>query len=138
MKRIVVAAWVLTGLVACDDPTRPADPPAMSPAPGAAALQYGRIRIITRTTGLRASYRYEVIVCASRGFICPWEPVLRRPMAPNDTLITPRYGAGSNLEFRVELKNIPARCRVTTANPTPWFPILANRTRDVRFRVECG
>ena len=47
MKRIVLAAWVLTGLFACDDPTRPADPPAMSPAPGAAALQYGRIRIIS-------------------------------------------------------------------------------------------
>lgn len=96
---------------------------------------FGRIRITAPTTGLvPAGHRYDVIVCTNRGFICPWEPILQRQLAPNDTLIA-RYGI---IEVSVELKNIPANCRVQIANPTPFFTILADSTRDVRFPVVCG
>jgi len=98
-------------------------------------LQFGRIRITAPTTGpLPVGHRYEVIVCTNRGFICPWEPILRRKLAANDTLIA-RYGI---IEVSVELKNIPASCRVQTANPTPFFTIPANNIRDVRFPIVCG
>ena len=36
---VVLGAWALTGLAACDDPTRPTDPPATSPAPAVAAVE---------------------------------------------------------------------------------------------------
>ena len=97
--------------------------------------QFGRIRITAPTTGpIPAGHRYDVIVCTNRGFICPWEPILRRELAPNDTLVA-RYGI---IEVSVELKNIPASCRVQTANPTPFFTIPANSIREVRFPVACG
>jgi hypothetical protein len=96
---------------------------------------FGRIRITVPTTGsVPPGYRYDVVVCTNRGFLCPWEPILRRELAPNDTLIA-RYGI---IEVSVELKNIPANCRVQTANPTPFFTILADSIRDVRFPVVCG
>ena len=96
---------------------------------------FGRIRITAPTTGpVPAGHRYEVIVCTNRGFICPWEPILRRKLAPNDTLIA-RYGT---IDVSVELKNIPAGCRVQTANPTPFFTVTANSIRDVPFPVVCG
>jgi hypothetical protein len=40
-KRMVVmlGASILTGMAACNDPTRPADPPATSPAPAVAAVE---------------------------------------------------------------------------------------------------
>jgi hypothetical protein len=97
--------------------------------------QFGRIRITAPTTGpVPAGHRYDVIVCTNRGFICPWEPILRRKLAPNDTLIA-RYGT---IEVSVELKDIPANCRVQTANPTPFFTVPANSIRDVPFPVVCG
>jgi hypothetical protein len=96
---------------------------------------FGRIRITAPTTGpVPAGHRYDVIVCTNRGFICPWEPILRRKLAPNDTVIA-RYGI---IEVSVELMNIPASCRVQTANPTPFFTIPANSILDVRFPVVCG
>ena len=95
----------------------------------------GTLRITAPTTGrVPAGHRYGVIVCTNRGFICPWEPILQRELAPNDTLIA-TYGI---IEVRVELKNIPANCRVQTANPTPFFTIRANSIRDARFPVVCG
>jgi hypothetical protein len=97
--------------------------------------QFGRIRITAPTTGpVPAGHRYEVIVCTNRGFICPWEPILRQELAPNGTL-TARYGT---IEVSVELKNIPANCRVQTANPTPFFTVPANSIREVPFPVVCG
>jgi hypothetical protein len=96
---------------------------------------FGRIRITAPTTGpVPAGHRYDVIVCTNRGFICPWEPILQRKLAPNDTLIA-RYGI---IEVSVELKNIPANCLVQTANPTPFLTIPANSILDVRFPVVCG
>ena len=97
--------------------------------------RFGRIRITAPTTGaVPAGHRYEVIVCTNRGFICPWEPILRRELAPSDTLIA-RYGI---IEVSVELKNLPANCRVQTANPTPFFTIPADSIRDVQLPVVCG
>lgn len=39
MKRIVLGACVLTGLAACDHPTRPLEPAITAPAAGVTALQ---------------------------------------------------------------------------------------------------
>ncbi len=36
---VVLGACALTGLAACNDPTRPPDPPAASPAPAVAAVE---------------------------------------------------------------------------------------------------
>ena len=36
---VVLGACALTGLAACNDPTRPADPPATSPAAAVAAVE---------------------------------------------------------------------------------------------------
>lgn len=36
---VMLGAWALADLAACDDPTRPADAPATSPAPAVAAVE---------------------------------------------------------------------------------------------------
>ena len=40
MKRIALGAWILTGLAACDDPTRPAEPSLTPPAAAAVDQQF--------------------------------------------------------------------------------------------------
>ncbi len=97
--------------------------------------QFGRIRITAPTTGpVPAGHEYEVIVCANRGFTCPWEPILQRKLAPKDTIIA-QYG--TTITVSVELSNIPVGCRVQTANPTPFLTVPANGIRDVPFPVVC-
>jgi hypothetical protein len=97
--------------------------------------QFGRIRVTAPTTGsIPASHRYEVILCSSVGFTCPYYPISLGALAPGDTLIA-RFGI---IDVSIELKNIPENCRVQTANPTGFFTIPPNGIRDVRFPVVCG
>jgi hypothetical protein len=97
--------------------------------------QFGRIRVTAPTTGsIPAGHRYEVILCSSRGFTCPYYPIPLGALAPGDTLIA-RFGI---IDVSIELKNIPANCQVQTANPTPFFTIPPNAIHDVRFPVVCG
>ena len=59
MKRIALGAWILTGLAACDDPTRPAEPSLTPPAAAAVAQRFTIQNLGTLGGDLQPGQRHQ-------------------------------------------------------------------------------
>jgi hypothetical protein len=94
-------------------------------------------RISAPTTGPTPSDAYSVFICDS-GWYCYYnEPSFVGNLAPNGTLLVPVDGA-PGLGYSLELRDVPANCRVQVPNPTAFIIATDGETLDVEFPVACS
>lgn len=94
-----------------------------------------QFRISAPTTGPIPDGGYIVVSCDT-GWYCYYNgPSFLGTLAPNGVLMAP---AVPGLGYYLELRNIPANCRVQVPNPTDVLTLTGGEVLDVEFPVACS
>jgi hypothetical protein len=78
-----------------------------------------------------------VFICDSNWYCYYNGPSFVGNLAPNGTLLVPVDGA-PGLGYSLELRDVPANCRVQVPNPTAFIIATDGETLDVEFPVACS
>jgi hypothetical protein len=95
----------------------------------------GTLRITAPTSGSIPTAPYSIWICRVQ-YGCIFDDIwtLLGELEPNGTLVANREPG----RYRLNLRDIPARCRVRPSVLSPEFIVTDNATLDIEFRVRCS
>ena len=97
--------------------------------------RFGTLRITAPTSVSIPTAPYSVWICRVQ-YDCIFEDIWRflGELEPNGTLVANREPG----RYRLNLRDIPARCRVRPSVLSPELTVTDNTTLDIEFRVTCS